>query len=136
MILFAILFVTIVLIIWFYDRIRKMKIFRSSEEKSAERAARKAAKEEEYFRRTSQKHYREEEKVNFEDNYFKSTDSEEKSKNNRQEEDLNVKASRQMVNSDGVTIIDERVEKTTSSQEKKIFNDDEGEYAEFEEVKD
>ena len=61
--LFAFLFVSIVLIILFYDRIRKMKIFQNDKEKAAERAARKAAKEEEYFRRTSQKHYRKEEKT-------------------------------------------------------------------------
>ena len=57
-IIFAAVFVTLVLLILFYDRIRRSKIFQNSEEKAAERAARKAAKEEEYFRRTSQKPYR------------------------------------------------------------------------------
>ena len=78
--LFAILFVIIVLFILFYDRIRKMKIFRSDKEKAAERAARKAAKEEEYFRRTSQKHYRKEAPKPEElgKDYFKSTDDEQR----------------------------------------------------------
>lgn len=132
--LFALLFITIVLLILFYDRIRKMKIFRSNQEKAAERAARKAAKEEEYFRRTSTKHYRkqEDETKAFDKDYFKTTeDDTAKSKDTEQKNT----ARRETTNSDGVTIIDERQPtEPISTKEKKIFDDSEGEYVEFEEV--
>ena len=131
-ILFAFLFITIVLLILFYDRIRRMKIFRPSEEKRAERAARKAAKEEEYFRRTSQKHYRKEVKAeDFGKDYFKSTNDETaKGKQSEQK----TTARRKTTSSDGVTIIDERQPTESAPKEKKIFDDSEGEYVEFEEV--
>lgn len=129
---FALLFVTIVLLILFYDRIRQMKIFRTSEEKRAERAARKAAKEEEYFRRTSQKHYRKEQKPeDFGNDYFKSTNAE--ATNTKQTEQKNT-ARREATSSDGVTIIDERQPRKTDSKKEQIFDDSEGEYVEFEEV--
>ena len=130
--LFAILFVIIVLFILFYDRIRKMKIFRSDKEKAAERAARKAAKEEEYFRRTSQKHYRKEapKPEDLGKDYFKSTDDEQ----TKAQAEAKKTARRETTSSDGVTIIDERQPVESAPKEKKIFDDSEGEYVEFEEV--
>ena len=132
--LFALLFVSIVLLILFYDRIRQMKIFRSYEEKAAERAARKAAKEEEYFRRTSQKYYRKEKVTHdFDKDYFKSS-NEGKNEESEKREKENT-ARRETTSSEGVTIIDERQPTgRTSPKEKKIFDDSEGEYVEFEEV--
>jgi FtsZ-interacting cell division protein ZipA len=128
---FALLFSAIVLFILFYDRIRKSKLFRKNEYKAAERAARKAAKEEEYFRRVSNKHYREDEKPKFKEDYFKGVDDAKEKKAEPKKET----ARRTTTSSDGVTIIDERqpTEKT-ASKEKKIFDDSEGEYVEFEEV--
>ena len=129
--LLAVLFITIVLLILFYDRIRRMKIFRPSEEKRAERAARKAAKEEEYFRRTSQKNYHKEFKPeDLGKDYFKSTNDEQP----KDDKDAKNTARRETTSSDGVTIIDERQSAETAAKEKKIFDDNEGEYVEFEEV--
>ncbi len=129
-ILLAVVFITIVLLILFYDRIRQMKMFRTDEEKRAERAARKAAKEEEYFRRTSQKHYRREVKAeDFGKDYFKSTNDEK-----AQDQGPKKTARRETTSSDGVTIIDERQSGEAAPKEKKIFDDSEGEYVEFEEV--
>ena len=128
---FALLFIAIVLFILFYDRIRKSKLFRKNEYKAAERAARKAAKEEE-FRRVSTRHYREEEKEpEFDKDYFKGKEDTREKETEQQKET----ARRTTTSSDGVTIIDERqpAEKT-ATKEKKIFDDSEGEYVEFEEV--
>ena len=130
--IFATLFIAIVLFILFYDRIRKSKLFRKNEYKAAERAARKAAKEEEYFRRVSTRHYREDEKEpEFDKDYFKGKEDTQEEKTEQQKET----ARRTTTSSDGVTIIDERqpAEKT-ATKEKKIFDDSEGEYVEFEEV--
>jgi len=132
-IIFAVVFVTLVLLILFYDRIRRSKIFQNSEDKAAERAARKAAKEEEYFRRTSQKHYRKEEAdrlADFNKDYFKSADD---AKEKKTAETPNDSARRTTTSSDGVTIIDDR-QPAKDTQKKKIFEGDEGEYVEFEEV--
>jgi len=130
LLLFIVLFTIVVLVIWFYDRIQQMKIFRSDEQKAAERAARKAAKDEEYFRRTSQKYYRKEEKPNFGEDYFKRA-GEGKKKDKAGKET----ARRDTTSSDSVTIIDERQPTgNTASKEKKIFDDSEGEYVEFEEL--
>lgn len=131
-IIFAAVFVTLVLLILFYDRIRRSKIFQNSEDKAAERAARKAAKEEEYFRRTSQKHYRKEEyrPADFDKDYFKSVDD---SQEKKTAETPNDSARRTTTSSDGVTIIDDR-QPAKDTQKKKIFEGDEGEYVEFEEV--
>ena len=132
-IIFAAVFVTLVLLILFYDRIRRSKIFQNSEDKAAERAARKAAKEEEYFRRTSQKHYRKEEAdrlADFDKDYFKSADD---AKEKTTTETPNDSARRTTTSSDGVTIIDDR-QPAKDTQKKKIFEGDEGEYVEFEEV--
>jgi len=129
----VILFIAVVLLILFHDRIRRMKLFRTNEQKAAERAARKAAKEEEYFRRTSQKHYRKEEKPNFSKDYFRSADQakEAKARKRTKKEDT----TRETTHSDGVTIIDERQPTArTDTKEKKIFDDSEGEYVEYEEV--
>jgi len=130
--LLIVLFIVIVLLILFHDRIRKMKIFRSNEQKAAERAARKAAKEEEYFRRTSQKYYRKEEKPNFGADYFKRAGEGKNEKKGKAEKET---ARRDTTSSDSVTIIDERQPTgNTASKEKKIFDDSEGEYVEFEEL--
>ena len=132
-IIFAAVFVTLVLLILFYDRIRRSKIFQNSEDKAAERAARKAAKEEEYFRRTSQKHYRKEEAdrlADFDKDYFKSADD---AKEEKTAETPNDSARRTTTSGDGVTIIDDR-QPAKDTQKKKIFEGDEGEYVEFEEV--
>lgn len=119
-----IIFIILALVILFYETIKRMKIFRTNVEKAAERAARKAAKEEEYFRRTSNKYYHKEETANFSKDYFKSCD---KGKDEKQQQDSEKKTARQTTSSEGVTIIDER-------DDRKIFNNDEGEYVEFEEV--
>jgi hypothetical protein len=109
-----------------------MKVFQNEKEKAAERAARKAAKEEEYFRRTSQKHYRRDEKAtDFDKDYFKSSNTETAKP---KEEPQKSTVRRETTNSDGVTIIDERQSGEAAPKEKKIFDDSEGEYVEFEEV--
>ena len=129
--IFATLFIAIVLFILFYDRIRKSKFFRKNEYKAAERAARQAAKGEEYVRRVSTKHYREDERPKCKEDYFKGVDDAKEKKVEPKKET----ARRTTTSSDGVTIIDERqpAEKT-ATKEKKIFDDSEGEYVEFEEV--
>lgn len=141
--LFAILFISIVLLILFWDRIRQSKLFQSSRDRAAEYAARKAAKEEEYFRRTSNKYYYKEEKAEFGKDYFKSSDGQSgqatgqaadgaRTRDNRQASTADTDtARRRTTSSEGVTIIDER---QRQKAEKKIFEDNEGEYVEFEEV--
>jgi hypothetical protein len=141
--LFAILFISIVLLILFWDRIRQSKLFQSSRDRAVENAARKAAKEEEYFRRTANKYYYKEEKAEFGKDYFKSTDEQSgqatgqaadgaRAWDNRQASTADTDtARRRTTSSEGVTIIDER---QRQKAEKKIFGDNEGEYVEFEEV--
>ena len=141
--LFAILFISIVLLILFWDRIRQSKLFQSSRDRAAENAARKAAKEEEYFRRTANKYYYKEEKAEFGKDYFKSSDEQSgqatgqatdgaRARDNRQASTADTDtARRRTTSSEGVTIIDER---QRQKAEKKIFEDNEGEYVEFEEV--
>jgi hypothetical protein len=141
--LFAILFISIVLLILFWDRIRQSKLFQSSRDRAVENAARKAAKEEEYFRRTANKYYYKEEKAEFGKDYFKSTDGQSgqatgqatdgaRARDNRQASTADTDtARRRTTSSEGVTIIDER---QRQKAEKKIFEDNEGEYVEFEEV--
>ena len=72
-----------------------------------------------------------EEKPKFKEDYFKGVDDAKEKKAEPKKET----ARRTTTSSDGVTIIDERqpTEKT-ASKEKKIFDDSEGEYVEFEEV--
>jgi hypothetical protein len=107
-----------------------MKIFRSDAEKAAEKAARKAAAEEEYFRRTSTKNYRDD-KPKFKDDYFKSTTNKEQARQ-RQSGQGQPNTARKTTTEDGVTIIDHRQE--APGTDRKIFDDNEGEYVEFEEV--
>ena len=142
-VLFGIVFVALVLAILFHKSIRNLKIFRSSAEKAAERAARRAAKEEEYFRRTSTKRYQPEDGMpKFSKDYFKSSDEQtakeqpqthkgqfKAQEQPRQQEETT--AQRATTTSSGVTIIDERA---GQQSERKIFNEGEGEYVEFEEV--
>ena len=129
-ILFFIVFVLIVLAILFHNTIRNMKIFRSDAEKAAEKAARKAAAEEEYFRRTSTKNYRDD-KPKFKDDYFKSTTNKEQARQ-RQSGQGQPNTARKTTTEDGVNIIDHRQE--APGTDRKIFDDNEGEYVEFEEV--
>jgi len=129
-ILFIIVFIALVLAILFHNTISNLKIFRSANEKAAERAARKAAAEEEYFRRTSKKNYRqEEEKPKFDKDYFKS--KEEAKEQPKQQPKPEQPEKKRTTTTEGVTIIDQREESHT---DRKIFDKDEGEYVEFEEI--
>ena len=70
-ILFALLFITIVLAILFHERVRNIK--KMVKKAAEEREARKQAKEDEYFKRTSTKNYRKKEEApKFDKDYFKS----------------------------------------------------------------
>ena len=135
-VLFGIIFVLLVVLILFHKSIRNLKIFRTSAEKAAERAAKKAAKQEEYFRRTATKHYQpEEKKPTFADDYFKSVEEQKKEEQPKAKEQPQQKqettARRSAPTDSGVTIIDERASRQS---ERKIFDDGDGEYVEFEEV--
>ena len=133
-ILFFVVFFLIVLAILFHNTIRNMKIFRSNAEKAAEKAARKAAAEEEYFRRTSTKNYRDD-KPKFKDDYFKSTTNKQETQGQYTRQGQRVQeqnTARKTTTGDGVTIIDQRQE--APGTDRKIFDDNEGEYVEFEEV--
>lgn len=138
-----ILFVVIVLAIVFHQKIKNVKnILRQAADA---REARKIAEEEAYFKRTSTKHYREPQKPEFKKDYFKGTgtgpkaDSRQEQKprqepQSKQESKQETTATRRTVEADGgVTIIDDRSNKQT---DRKIFNDNEGEYVDFEEIKD
>ena len=120
-----ILFIVIVLAILFHKTLSQ---FRKMLKQAAEaREARRLAVEEEYFKRTSTKHYgREEEAPKFKDDYFKSSNTEGRPKQKPRQEPR-----RTMQTDSGVTIIDGR---GNQQAERKIFNDDEGEYVDFEEV--
>ena len=81
----------------------------------------------------NQKRKEQKEKNPFGDDYFKSSDSskqkrEQRSQQRTQQADKNT--ARKTTTSSGVTIIDER------EPDKKIFTHDDGEYVEFEEVRD
>ena len=81
--------------------------------------------DEETFRRMAEKHYREKTGTyDFAKDYFKSKSSGSDGAASQEQ------ATRRTTTQEGVTIIDDRAR----SQKKKIFNDDEGEYVEFEEV--
>ena len=81
--------------------------------------------DEETFRRMAEKHYREKKGTHdFAKDYFKSKSSGSDGAASQEQ------ATRRTTTQEGVTIIDDRAR----SQKKKIFNDDEGEYVEFEEV--
>ncbi len=123
-------FICLVLAILFHNTIRNLKIFRSANEKAAEKAARKAAAEEEYFRRTSTKHYRADaDEPKFDENYFKSTEKKTEQQSRQQRPTANGQRSTM---DGGVTIIDQR---ESRKADHKIFEKDEGEYVDFEEVK-
>lgn len=125
-ILGVVLFIIIVLAILFHKSISQ---FRKILKQAADaREARRIAEEEEYFKRTSTKHYRKaetEDTPKFRDDYFKSSAHEEPKQKPQQE----TTARRTTQTDSGVTIIDDR-----GGTDRKIFNDSEGEYVEFEEV--
>ena len=133
-----ILFIIIVLAILYHKSIRNIK--KILQQAADARTARKIAEEEAYFRRTSTKHYREEPKANFKKDYFKgegTTEDRPKTQQQRprQEAGRQEAANRRTVETDGgVTIIDDRG--AQKQAERKIFDDNDGEYVDFVEVKD
>ena len=128
-ILFALLFITIVLAILFHERVRNIK--KMVQKAAEEREARKQAKEDEYFKRTSTKNYRKDEEApKFDKDYFKSKE-EAPTDQPKQESQKKATTRRTTTTDSGVTIIDDRGDHKT---DRKIFNDNEGEYVEFEEV--
>ena len=125
-ILCIVLFVGIVLAILFHETIRNL---RKIIQKAADaRDARRQAEEDAYFRRTSDKYYRDE-GPQFEDDYFKGNN--EQSKYDHSRYYGNATSRQEMGTDDGVTVVDSR-----RRAGKKIFDDSEGEYVEFEEVKE
>lgn len=72
---------------------------------------------------------RERERHRFDDDYFKSSDSGKKNKEKQKEKQTTT---RRTTTDSGVTIIDDR----ETEGKKKIFDHDDGEYVEFEEVHD
>jgi hypothetical protein len=83
--------------------------------------------DEETFRRMSEKHYRAKTgSPNFDKDYFKSKSAGTDGTNERSSQE---QATRRTTTQEGVTIIDDR-----TNNKKKIFDDNEGEYVEFEEV--
>ena len=126
-ILCIILFVGIVLAILFHETVRN---FRKILQKAAEaREARRQAEEDAYFKRTSNKYYREE-GPQFADDYFKGDNEQEKYDRSRFNGNATSRPGTETGNR--VTIIDSRQK---SQSNKKIFDDNEGEYVDFEEVK-
>ena len=128
-ILSVILFVIIILAILFHKSIGQFKkILRQAADA---REARRIAEEEEYFKRTSTKNYRrvDDDKPKFKDDYFKSNDAEKPRQQARQQE---ATARRTTQTDSGVTIIDDR---GNQQADRKIFDDNEGEYVDFVEVK-
>ena len=80
-----------------------------------------------------QKRKEQKEKNPFGDDYFKSSDGPKQQRQQKQQkgqQQADKKTARRTTTSRGVTIIDER------EADKKIFNHDDGEYVEFEEVHD
>ena len=136
-----VLFILIVLAIVFH---KSIKNFKNIIQQAADaREARKIAEEEAYFKRTSTKHYREDNKPKFKEDYFKGTgeshnaDPRQRPRPNQQQRPnpnqspQQENTTRRTVETDGVTIIDDRSNKPA---DRKIFNDGEGEYVDFEEV--
>ena len=82
---------------------------------------------EEEFERLSKKHYkgRRDNGINFDADYFKTTDKKQKQKKQNQQQS----SSRTFRTAEGITITDQR----TSNRDKKIFAQDEGEYVDFKE---
>ena len=138
-----ILFVLIVLAIVFHKSIKNIK--KAIRQAADAREARKVAEEEAYFKRTSTKYYREEQKPNFKKDYFKGAEEKPKTKPQRPEQKPEQKpqqeqqpkqesATRRTVDpTSGVTIIDDRGKQQA---DRKIFDDNEGEYVDFVEVND
>ena len=125
-ILCVILFVLIVLAILFHETIRNFRKF--LQQAADAREARKKAEEDAYFKRTSNKYYREDDTPKFKDGYFKGTGGDKPKQKPQQET-----TTRRTVETDsGVTIIDSRDDQQT---DRKIFDDGEGEYVDFVEVK-
>ena len=125
-ILCVILFIAIVLAIWFHEKVREFK--KVLKKAAEERAARKMAEEDAYFKRTSIKNYREDDTPKFKDDYFKSAEEQKP----KQEEPKKESTTRRTVETgSGVTIIDDRADKKA---DRKIFDDNEGEYVEFTEI--
>ena len=86
--------------------------------------------DEETFRRMSEKNYRARNNgPNFDKDYFKSKSTGSDGAT-RQQQDQSQSTRRTTTTHEGVTIIDDREQ----GEQRKIFNDDEGEYVEFEEV--
>ena len=79
-----------------------------------------------------QKRKEQKEKNPFGDDYFKSSDGPKQQRQQKQkgQQQADKKTARRTTTSSGVTIIDER------EADKKIFNHDDGEYVEFEEIHD
>ena len=80
-----------------------------------------------------QKRKEQKEKNPFGDDYFKSSDGPKQHRQQKQQkgqQQADKKTARRTTTSSGVTIIDER------EADKKIFNHDDGEYVEFEEIHD
>lgn len=127
-----ILFILIVLAILYHKSIKNIKQF--LQQMADARAARKQAEEEAYFKRTSNKYYREEEKPQFKKDYFKSAEEKPKTDTRQEQKPKTETATRRTVSTDGgVTIIDDRGKHQT---DRKIFDDNEGEYVDFVEVND
>lgn len=140
-----ILFILIVLAIIYHKSLKNIKNI--IQQAADARTARKIAEEEAYFKRTSTKHYHEEQKPNFKKDYFKGAGTEEKPKAQtqaqgqpqpqpqQQQKPKQETTTRKTVETDsGVTIIDDR--NTQKKTDRKIFDDGEGEYVDFVEVKD
>ena len=129
-----ILFILIVLAILYHKSLKNIK--KILQQAADAREARKQAEEEAYFKRTSTKYYREEDKPNFKKDYFKGAGTEEKPKAKVQQEQKpkqETTTRRTVDTNSGVTIIDDRAKQQT---DRKIFDDNEGEYVDFVEVKD
>jgi uncharacterized protein YxeA len=128
-ILCVFLFITIVLAILFHDRVRNIK--KMIRKMADEREARRQAEEDEYFKRTSNKYYKPDDKPKFKDDYFKSAETpKDKGESNSRQEETTTR--RTVETSDGVRIIDDRRNKPS---DRKIFDESEGEYVDYVEVK-
>ena len=131
-ILCVIIFVVIVLAILFHEKVRQIR--RMLHQAAEARAARKEAEEDEYFKRTSTKNYRkaEDDEPKFAKDYFKGTEEKPKQRPQESPKAREETTARRTTTDSGVTIIDSRSEQKA---DRKIFDDSEGEYVEFEEVK-
>ena len=123
-----ILFAVIVLTIIFHEYVSRLrKMLKKAQE---EREARRMAEEDAYFKRTSTKNYREEDEgPKFKDDYFKSAEGQPKKQTRQQPQQETT--TRRTTTDGGVTIIDDR---GRQQSDRKIFDDNEGEYVDFEEV--